>query len=125
MIARAGVFDWAKGQLQQLLAWANRASKNGSLQRWANSISKSMIEIGTKLRDFMVSVDWKQFALDIISVASGVASFVRAMGGLKGVLDFAIIAWISIATVKLMLLAPAIASVAAAAFGLKIGRAHV
>src|SRR3546814_17728468 len=68
----------------------------------------------------MVSVDWKQFALDIISVASGVASFVRAMGGLKGVLDFAIIAWISIATVKLMLLAPAIASVAAAAFGLSV-----
>src|SRR3546814_20886551 len=79
-----------------------------------------MIEIGTKLRDFMVSVDWKQFALDIISVASGVASFVRALGGLKGVLDFAIIAWISIATVTLMLLAPALAGVAAHAFGLSV-----
>lgn len=43
-VMNAGVFDFMKGKLQELLDWVNKMQANGQLQKWAEQVGKAMTE---------------------------------------------------------------------------------
>ena len=117
-IGRAGVFDIVKGELAKILALVNKAAADGSLARWAKSISASLTQLFMAAKGLVQRIDWPKFISDIAEVASGLASFFRAIGGLKGVIDAGVVGTILWLGGALMSLAPGIAALIAAVAGL-------
>lgn len=62
MVMDAGVFDWLKGRLQQLLDFLNAAAADGRLQRWAETMSASIIAALERTWQFGVALYevWQQ-----------------------------------------------------------------
>jgi hypothetical protein len=50
----AGVFDWMKGQLEDLLKRIEGWSKDGSMQRWAEQTAASIMRAFTTMRQFLL-----------------------------------------------------------------------
>lgn len=78
-IADAGVFDFIKGKVQQLLDKVNALAANGTLKRWAEQISKFMVEAGTKLATFLKETDWKQVGETLAGVGRAMWFVARAI----------------------------------------------
>lgn len=94
-IGDAGVFAAVKGELQGLMAWLDRATKDGSLKRWAGEISDSLVELFRALKDVATSIDWPAFISGVASGITGIKDFVGALGGVGNIitgLGFALIA---------------------------------
>ena len=68
-----------KSKLQEILAWANKLSANGDLQRWAIIISKRLSEATDKAWEFATKTDWKAVAGDVKDVASGIWDLASAI----------------------------------------------
>ncbi|SDQ70361.1 tape measure protein [Pseudovibrio sp. Tun.PSC04-5.I4] len=100
MIADAGVFDWAKEKLQGFLDKLNTMKADGSLQQWAEDISKNII---TGLEDFWV------FAKEVIVA-------LRATGGALSEIADMMGGWTNL--VRLMIKLPFIAALISIVTGL-------
>lgn len=57
MIMEAGVFDWMKDQLQQLLDRVNAMAADGTLRAWAEQIAASILVAFNAIRRFLVGTD--------------------------------------------------------------------
>ncbi len=72
MIMGAGLFDWMKGELQNVLAIATQMQADGTLQLWATEIGNSIKEALIVMRELLVGVldvakeagPWLQMAAD-------------------------------------------------------------
>jgi hypothetical protein len=54
LIMNAGVFSFLQARLAQLLATIDRLQSDGTLQRWANSISAELTRIAVVIEDFLL-----------------------------------------------------------------------
>lgn len=79
-IASAGFYDRLKRSLQDLLDWANKLEKDGTLDRWAKRISASLSEMVDKGVEFAKSVPWSEAADGLFAVAKFAAQAAAAIG---------------------------------------------
>ena len=84
-IGDAGLFGFLKNELGGLLEKLKGMSNDGSLKALATTISDELVSAFKELKAWVDSVKWKEVWQDIKDVATGIKSFVEAMGGLKGV----------------------------------------
>lgn len=99
-INNAGWYAWVKAQTKEMLDWFNALDADGSLDRWAGIISRSLVSVGNALKNAGRLV-WdfvKQFNELPDSVKTGAAALggilfaaffpmITALGGLILVLD--------------------------------------
>jgi len=124
-IAQAGVFDYVKGALADVLKRINAAARDKSLQVWAQRIGDALTTFLNAMVDLATKVDWIQVINQISGAATAIAGFLTAIGGLKGVFDIAVVALIAQVTGGLIGLAPAIALVATAVLGFEVAAAPI
>jgi hypothetical protein len=74
LVMNAGVFDFLKDQLRELLAWIERMGADGSLQRWAQEMATGLIAAGTAVRDLVVGT---AEAPSLLTRLSGILSAIR------------------------------------------------
>lgn len=79
-VANAGFFDAVKGELQTLLNWINKASADGTLTKWAKSLSEGLTKALKGLSEFASSIDWEGLVMFVGQLASGLAAIGRALG---------------------------------------------
>lgn len=94
-IAGSGVLDWAMGQINRFIAYINKASRDGSLNRWAKSISDFMVKTGNKLVAFVSATNWSAIGKDLALVGTSIAWVAKALalvstiggGGISGLVN--------------------------------------
>ncbi|ERS12529.1 hypothetical protein Q673_02625 [Marinobacter sp. EN3] len=82
-VAEAGALEYAKQQLQSLLDTITELRQNGTLERWAQSISNAMVSIGQAIKGTVGAiVEYKDqlLLLGKAFVALKVAGAVKAIG---------------------------------------------
>lgn len=81
MIGDAGLFDFAKGQLQDLLDLFAQWKADGTLQAVANQISDALVNIGVQIRAFIEGVDWKATWGALVSFGQIISTAADFLGG--------------------------------------------
>ncbi|UNU43632.1 hypothetical protein EAO27_13540 [Sphingopyxis sp. YF1] len=76
-IADAGIYDKLKEKMEAVLGWLDRRLEDGSIDRWANSVSKKLEEIANWLGQF-TEKDWAAFGADLWNIAKAVWSVAKA-----------------------------------------------
>lgn len=82
-VADAGVFDWVKGQLTELLALIDKASKNGDLAKWAKAISDALIEMFKAFKNLSTTIDWPQLINSLATVADSLALIAKGFNAIS------------------------------------------
>lgn len=78
MIMKAGLFDWMKGKLSDVLATINAMEADGSLQKWASNIGNTIQTALTNIWDFAVGT------YEVIQSVSGyLSTAAEYVGGWK------------------------------------------
>jgi hypothetical protein len=77
-VGRAGLFDLMKDKLQKLLDWIGKAAEDGTLQKWAEKISGSIVSMATGISDALGKVDWPKLAHDIGTLAGAISGLAGA-----------------------------------------------
>lgn len=75
MVMEAGVFDFLKGSLQDLLTFLNQAAADGRLQAWAEAVARNILWALTSIKDLAIFVrdTWLALwpTLDFVAQAIG------------------------------------------------------
>ena len=82
-IADKGLFEKAKGLLGGLLAFLDKAEKDGRLDKWAGEIATSLGSTLDSLSKIATSIDWVQLAKDVGTLAQAVGWLAENLGKLN------------------------------------------
>jgi hypothetical protein len=88
-IMNAGLFDWMKGKLGNLLDWINTNTKNGNLIKWANDIGKAIMSAGQSIWDTGLKIvsAWK-WANDAFQPILGDSAALKLSLGILAAVEF-------------------------------------
>lgn len=82
MVMQAGVFDWMKEQLEEVLARVNAMAADGTLRAWAEDVAASILLAFQAIRRFLVGTDKEPAGItsikDAVTDIIGVFERVRA-----------------------------------------------
>lgn len=124
-IARAGVFDAVKGELDGLMVKIGAMSKDGSLQRYAKEIGGALVDLFKTLKDVVSSINWPEFIRGIGTGIKTVKGISDALGGLGGIIDKVVLVGIAALAIGAGQLTGALITTAVAALGLEIALAPI
>lgn len=83
-VADGGAFDTAKGHLANLLAFLDKADKDGRLDKWAKGISQSLSDLINTLARMGKEVDWVGMVKSLGTVAHTFEVLAGAVGKVAG-----------------------------------------
>ncbi|WP_052507989.1 tape measure protein [Sphingomonas hengshuiensis] len=79
-IADAGFFDAVKGKLEAMLSRVNALAADGTLAKWAQTISDRMTAIADKAVQFATGTDWAAVGNGLVGIANALLAIVGALG---------------------------------------------
>lgn len=85
-IADAGIYDKIKAKLQAFLDWLDKKLADGSINKWATSVSEQLGKV-VEWVDSLTQKDWDNFIADLKNVAKGFRDLVSLVGQLIGLLN--------------------------------------
>ena len=129
----AGVGDWAMSRLNQLLKLIQRASNDGSWDRFAKRISDFITGTGDKLIAFFIKTDWASVGRDIAALAGIIATLAGGLGllaklgggGTSGLMNLFVVSKIIGITGALTGFSTVLAALGTVLFGLDIAAAPI
>ena len=86
-IAKAGIFDRVKNDLQGVLDWAERLEKDGTLDQWAQEASRWLTVLWEKADKFIHDTDWRSVALGVASITTSFIALIIKIGEAAGALQ--------------------------------------
>lgn len=75
-VADAGIFEKLKSKLQAVTDWLEKKLEDGSINRWAETVSKKLEEIVNWAAQF-TEKDWERFGSDLWNIAKAVWSIAK------------------------------------------------
>lgn len=78
-IAGKGIFDKIKNGLANILEWANRLESDGTLDRWAQSISDGLETAFNWASGLIEKTDWKKVGADLANIGRGAWTIAKAL----------------------------------------------
>lgn len=91
-VGQAGVFDKVKGKLEGLLNWLNKRLDDGSIDKWAKSVSIELEKIVDRIGNINAA-DLANFAGDLKTIAKSGVDIVNALGQVLGLVNRIDRAW--------------------------------
>jgi hypothetical protein len=113
MVMEAGVFDWMKERLEELLARVNAMAEDGTLRAWAEQIAASILVAFNAVRRFLVGTDEEPAGITrLMDVLRGIGELVSPVTDHFGTMETAL------GAIGLVLAGPLIASLAGLTLGM-------
>jgi hypothetical protein len=78
-VANAGLFDFVKTQLRDLLSYINNLATNGTLQEWAQQISDKIVRAATVVSDWVRGGGLQRLGDQLLTVAQAVRDVSAAL----------------------------------------------
>lgn len=79
MVADAGIFDLVKSKVAALLEKVNQWAKDGSLKRWAETVSDRLEKMWKWAEDFINKTDWAKVQADLKVIADAAVILANAI----------------------------------------------
>ncbi|MBX9750907.1 MAG: hypothetical protein K5Q68_15065 [Roseococcus sp.] len=113
MVMKAGVFDWMKERLEELLARVNAMAEDGTLRAWAEQIAASILVAFNAIRAFLVGTDEEPAGITrLMDVLRRIGELVSPVTDHFGTMETAL------GAIGLVLAGPLIASLAGLTLGM-------
>lgn len=113
MIMEAGVFDWMRDRLKELLDRVNAMAEDGTLRAWAEQIAASILVAFNAIRAFLVGTDEEPAGITrLINAFRSIGEFIRPVTDYFGGMETAL------AAIGLVLAGPLIGALAALTTGM-------